>query len=248
MLCSACGLSLGREYEYEEQLYLSVDGSAVVVVNASLAALAALRGLPVDPSSRAPFDPRALRRLYEANGCNVLRVGAPWYRHGRRFVQIRVRTDDVTQLHRCGPLAWSTYVFERGEETIQFKQKVAGAAATQPASSAPSWTGRELVAFRVHAPSKVLFHNVRSLSDDTTGQVERGNILTWEQRLVDRLAGKVLDIQVTMTPESILYRTLWLFAGSFAAAVIVLVGLIWWTIRRGRARLATGSEVWTKRR
>ena len=110
-----------------------------------------------------------------------------------------------------------------------------------------SWTGREIVAFRIHAPSKVLFHNVRRLADNSTGQVERGNILTWEQRLADRQAGQPLDMQVTMTPQSILYRTLWLFAGSFLAAVVVLAALVWWTIRRGRARMAAGPASWTKR-
>ena len=242
-LASGCGLSLGREYEYEEQLYLSVDGSAVVVVNASLPALVALRGLPIDPSARAPFEPLALRRLYESMGCDVLRVGAPWYRHGRRFVQIRIQTEDVSTLDRCGPLSWSSYAFERSEKTIWFKQKVGESAAGQVPSV--RWTGRELVAFRLHAPSEVLYHNVRRLADDATGQIERGNILTWEQRLVDRRAGKPIDMQVEMHPQSILYRTLWLFAGSFLAAVVVLVGLVWWTIRRGRARMAAGASAWT---
>ena len=42
---AACGTGLfGREYEYEEEVYLKVDGSATIVVNASLAALSALRG------------------------------------------------------------------------------------------------------------------------------------------------------------------------------------------------------------
>ena len=37
-----------------------------------------------------------------------------------------------------------------------------------------------------------------------------------------------------MESQSILYRTLWLFAGAFSAAVIVLALLVWWTMRRGR--------------
>ena len=46
-----------------------------------------------------------------------------------------------------------------------------------------------------------------------------------------------------MDPESILYRTLWLFGIAFAAAVLVLVGLIWLTIRKGAGRgRATGGS------
>jgi hypothetical protein len=38
-----------------------------------------------------------------------------------------------------------------------------------------------------------------------------------------------------MDRQSILGRTLRLFAGAFGAALAVLGALIWWTARRGRA-------------
>ena len=224
----------GREHEYEEQLYLEVDGSAAVTVNASIPALVELRGLPLDPAPRARFEPLVLRRTLESQGCNVARIGAPWFRHGRRFIHVRVVADDVASLSKCALLSWSTYRFERGGSAIQIQQK-AGASANGPAG-AVTWTGNERVAFRMHLPSKVLFHNVRRLLDNTTGDIERGNILTWEQRLSDRLAGVPVDMQVAMDPQSILHRTLWLFVGSFAAAMVVLAGLIWWTVRKGRAQ------------
>jgi hypothetical protein len=240
-LTAACGVSFGREYEYEEQLYLSVDGSASVVIDASIPALVALRGLPLDPSPRARFDSLALRHLYEAQGCDVLRVGSPWMRHGRRFVQVRLAAADVDTLGRCGPLSWSTYRFTRDGDTIDFRQRVSGVAAGDPGQ--PNWTGGELVAFRMHLPSKITYHNVRRLSDNSPGEADRGNILTWEQRLGDRRADKPIDMHVQMEAQSIFYRTLWLFAGSFLAAVVVLVALIWWTVRKGRrqARLAAAS-------
>ena len=37
-----------------------------------------------------------------------------------------------------------------------------------------------------------------------------------------------------MDRQSILYRTLWLFGLAFLAALLVLAGLIWLTMRRGR--------------
>jgi hypothetical protein len=36
-----------------------------------------------------------------------------------------------------------------------------------------------------------------------------------------------------MDSQSILHRTLWLFAGAFVAAVTVLALLIWFTVRKG---------------
>src|SRR4029079_14203570 len=100
-------------------------------------------------------------------------------------------------------------------------------------TGAVNWDGSELVAFKLHAPSRIRFQNVQLL-DGTNGPTERGNILTWEQHLAARRAGKPVDMVVAMDETSILYTTVWLFLGAFAAAVVVLVGLIWLTIRRGR--------------
>jgi hypothetical protein len=233
LLC-ACGLTLGREYEYEEQVYLKIDGSAAVVINASIPALIVLRGLPLDGTPRSRFEPLALRKIFESLGCDVVRVGTPWYRHGRRFVQVRLETPDVSTLDRCGALGWSKYGFIPAKGQIDFSQTVGPAAGGDPGRV--NWTGSELVAFRVHVPSKVLYHNVRRLRDNSTGETERGNILTWEQRLTDRRAGRPIEIRLTMDPQSILHRTLWLFGGSFLAAVLAMAGLIWWTVRKGRRR------------
>ena len=49
------------EYEYEEELYLALDGSATLNVNASVASLVALRGFTLDPNPRARLDRAAVR-------------------------------------------------------------------------------------------------------------------------------------------------------------------------------------------
>jgi hypothetical protein len=95
------------------------------------------------------------------------------------------------------------------------------------------WTGGELVAFRLHLPSRILDHNARDLEKDLPIDVQRGNILSWEQHLTDRLDGKPILIQVRMDGESILYRTLWLFFSAFAAAVLLLGVIVWLTVRKG---------------
>jgi hypothetical protein len=244
---AACG-AFGREYEYEEELYLNIDGSASVVINSSIPALVALRGLPLQSSLQTHFDADATRHLYTSLGCHVTRIGQPWYRHGRRFIQVRLSTPDVRTLGNCQPLSWSTYQFRQIEGVVHFDQTL-GPSATPPAgapeaapgtTSAGAWNGKELVAFRLHLPSKVLFQNVRRLDNHEPGDLERGNILTWEQRLSDRRASVPVVMQVRMDPESILYKTLWLFAGSFLAAVVVLGLLIAWTIRKGRRMGARG--------
>ena len=231
---AACSNPLGRQYEYDEQTYLAVDGSATVVVNSSLPALVALRGASLAPKPDGSADRDAIRQMYQSAGCTVDKVGRFWYRRGRRFVQVQVSTNDVRTLSKCALLSWSAYSLGPDDEApggLRFQQTVSPPAGKDPGTV--NWDGSELMAFKLHAPSKIRFQNVKKL-DGTNGSTERGNILTWEQTLADRRAGKPIDMVVRMEATSILYTTVWLFVGAFAAAVLVLVGLIWLTIRKGR--------------
>ena len=232
---AACGRG-ARQYEYEEQLYLFPDGSATVVVNASIPALVALRGLPLDPAPRARLDRGAIRELVTEPGLEISRVSRPWRRHGRQFIQIRAETEDVRTLSRTRLFGWSTYAYSSTQAGRQYSQLVGAPAGA--ASATAGWDGMELVAFKLHLPSRISTHNVRRLDTGEPGSVERGNILTWEQRLSDRMRGQPVDLQVAMETGSILYRTLWLFAASFGAAIGLLALIVWRVVRRGRQRNA----------
>ena len=94
------------------------------------------------------------------------------------------------------------------------------------------WQGGELVAVRLHVPAKIQFHNAPSK------QVERGNIVSWEQPLKERLAGQPLRVEVRMERSSILAWTLTIFGASAAAAAILFVLVIWWVRRKGRPATA----------
>lgn len=231
----SCGGGVfGKQYEYEEDMTIALDGSATIVVNASLPALVALRGLdlPVDPSARPDRD--RIREMYSTPVTSVTRVSRPWTRKGRKFVQIRVQVNDVRRLHEALPFAWAKYSLAQENGHHVFTE-VVGPSAMKPGTLKNyGWDGSEIVAFRLHLPSKILFHNSRSLETNEPLQHERGNILAWEQHLTDRLDGKPVEIEVRMESQSILYRTLWIFAGAFIAALILLALFIWWFIRRGR--------------
>jgi hypothetical protein len=230
-LATACSSPFSRQYEYEERLYLDVDGSASVTINASIPALVALRGLSLDPA----IDREALRALVEHAGCPGARVGRPWTRRGRRFVQIRLTTDDVRRLNQCTLFAWSSYSFEVEQGSIRFTQDVGPPAAGDPGSV--NWDGREVVGFKLHLPSRIVFHNVKRLEDGANGEAERGNILAWEQYLSDRRTGRPLRMEVRMGSESILFHAVRLFLGALVAAVVVMAGAVWLIIRRARRRL-----------
>lgn len=235
---AACGgRGFGREYEYEEQLYLYADGSAAVVVNASIPALIALRGLPLDPAPRARIDRGRVREMVTEPGVEITRVSRAWRRDGRQFIQIRAEVDAVARLQGTKLFGWSAYALKDGPEgTREYAQTIGAPSGAAPANT--GWDGSEIVAFKLHLPSRILSHNVRLLDTNEPGSYERGNILTWEQRLSDRLKGAPIDMQVSMESGSILYRTLSLFAISFLAAIALLAGAIWIVVRRGRARRA----------
>jgi hypothetical protein len=223
--CDAGGLF--RQYEYEEEMYLSLDGSATLYVNTSIAALNALRGTTFDASPAARFDREPFRAYFDTPVTHVTRVSQS-RRNGRRFVHVRMDVDNVNRLEEAAPFKWSEYRFGRDGNLFVYQQTV-GAAAGKDAGRA-GWHGRELVGFRLHLPSKVEYQN--------TEAPRRGNILVWEQPLADRLRGVPLTLDARMQTQSILYRTLWLFGATFVAVAFCFLGLIWWIVRKGRARSA----------
>jgi hypothetical protein len=226
LLVTACqALGLVKQYEYDERVELSLDGSAAVHIIASIPALVALRGaaLSVDPEAR--FDRYAFRRFYEGPGVSVREVST-FRRRGRRFVHVRLDVSDIAELPKLAPLSWSRYRLDRLDEEFRFVHEVGPAAKLEVGDV--GWTGNELVAFRVHPPSRINFHN-------SPLGVERGNILVWEQTLRERLSGAPLRMEARMHTESILYRTLWLFGATFIAAMMVLAAIIWYVSRKGRS-------------
>jgi len=235
-------MRLFRQYEYEEDVYLSLDGSATVYVNASLPALNALHGTSFDVRPTARVDRDAVRAFYSAPATHVAWVRSS-RRNNRRFVHVRLDVDDIRRLNAVLPFSWSAYQFYRDGDRYVFKQAIGappGAVARGPGkgghdgAAAGSWNGRELVAFRLHLPSKID-------SNNSGGDVHRGNILVWEQTLADRLRGAPVDIEARMQTQSILYRTLWLFAATFVAVAIAFLSAIWWILKRAPARVDSGS-------
>lgn len=229
VLMAATGCGAGgffRPYEYEEEMYLSLDGSATVYVNSSIAALNALRGTPFDTGPRARIDREQVRRYFDTAVTHVHgRVGTS-RRSNRQFVHVRLDVPDVRRLHEAAPFAWSTYQFTRDDSLYRYEQQVTGSASAAVPAAA-GWNGHEVVAFRLHLPSKIEYHN-------TGTEPRRGNILVWEQPLAERLRGAPLTLDARMETQSILYRTLWLFGATFVAVAVSFALLLWWLLRPAR--------------
>jgi hypothetical protein len=247
---SGPGAGLFTQYEYEEETYLSLDGAATVYVNSSIPALNALRGSQFDTSPGATIDRAAITAFFERAGDETRREesrasAAPprvrvtrvtfSHRNSRLYIHVRLSVDDVRQLEQAAPFAWSTYDLGQQGNLMVYRQRVRNPAegASQATTAAAHWTGSELVAFRMHIPSKVAYHNAGA------DNLRRGNILVWEQPLRDRLAGRPVEIEARMETQSILYRTLWLFLGTIGAVALMFAVIVWWIAKGGaRARVA----------
>lgn len=221
-----CGRGLFRQYEYEEEVYLSLDGSATIYVNSSVPVLNALRGASFDVRPTAPLDRAAVREYFTTPVTRVTRVSTS-RRNNRRFVHVRLEVDDVRRLGQAAPFAWSSYQFSNAGDIVTYRQTVGGAAG-KPVEEG-RWMGQEIVAFRLHIPSRIVFHNAGP------GNPRRGNILAWEQPLTERLRSTPLTLDARMEPRSILYSTLLLFGGTFVAVAMMFAVVVWRILRAGRA-------------
>jgi hypothetical protein len=225
-MLSACGGgSLFKAYEYEEDMYLSLDGTATLYVNSSVAALNALRGSSFDTDPAKAPDRDAVRAFFGSSNARVSRVTLS-RRSNRRHIHVRLDVDNIEKLPESAPFAWSVYSFKRDGALFNFKQTI-GAPAGREVGDV-GWRGNEIVAFRIHLPSKIAYHNAGA------GNLLRGNILVWEQRLSDRLRGVPLTLDARVESESILYRTLALFGATFVLVALLFAIILWRVLRRGR--------------
>jgi len=203
-LLTGCGGAGGlfRQYEYEEEIYLSLDGTATVYVNSSVPALNALRGATLDTDPSARVDREAVRAFFTSPVTRVGRVTQS-RRSGRRFLHVRIDVADINRLGEAPPFHWSSYSLRREGNLYVFRQSI-GPAANKDVGDV-GWKGNEMVAFRMHLPSKITYHNAGAAN------LRRGNILVWEQLLSDRRRGEPMALDARMQTKSILYSTIWLF-------------------------------------
>jgi hypothetical protein len=219
----ACGNVIARKYEYEEEVFLALDGSATVYVNASVPALVSLRGVNLPVDSKARLDRQLVRDFYQSPVLNVASVTTS-RREGRRYVHLRINVPDIRRLGDAPLFAWSKYAYRESEGVYEFTQTTT-TSVNQNVGNV-GWDGDELVAVRLHLPSKVTFHNSPSK------KVERGNIIVWEQLLTDRQKGTPLEIVARMETQSILARTLALFAAMGVLVVLTFIAAIWFVKSR----------------
>jgi hypothetical protein len=203
--------------------------------------LNALRGTSFATAPNAPLDREAVRAFFSTPVTRVIGQVNASRRSNRRFIHVELEVDDIRRLGEAAPFAWSTYDFKHDGNLVVYRQTIGPPAGRTGAGSNDingsndtndidrgGWNGEEIVAFRLHLPSEIQYHN-------TGRDIGRGNILAWEQPLTERMRGTPLVLDARMDPESILFRTLWLFGWTFVAVAITFGFIIWWIVRRAPA-------------
>lgn len=224
VVAGGCRSAFAPKYEYEEDVHLTLDGSATIYVNASVPALVALRGanLPLDAAAR--LDRADVRAFFETPVSHVENVTMS-RRDGRRYLHVRIEAPDIRALASAPPFAWSTYQLIPQGRLFIYKQTLGTSAARDVGDV--GWNGQELVAIRLHLPSRIPFHN------QPQHEIQRGNIIAWEQPLTARRAGQPLEIEVHMEQDSILFKTLGLFASMAVMVALTFVVVVWLVRRQG---------------
>jgi len=222
LMLSAC-----VRYEYEEEVFLKIDGSGEIYLNGSRELFAALRGVGGSPDPHF-VTAESLWRFYDSPTLEVISVRSS-RREGRQHFQLRARFDDLSRLSEHPAFAGRRFWLERKNDSeLSLTVEIPGG---EKVSGVRGLYREGEVAFRFHFPSPVRFHN-------SPGGVRRGNIVAWEQPLAEHLGGVPLTLAARFDQRTVLAAAVLLFG-----TAVLLVGagvglglyLVW---RLGRRELA----------
>jgi len=205
-------------YEYEEEVFLEVDGSGEIRMSGSTAVIEALHGLDEAGAERA-------KSLFEAEGVELISA-LETERERRKFVHVRARFSEWDKLCLVPAFRDRGCRLVKGEDGLEL-----GLSLPPPRAEAPEGLDpRAQLALRYHLPSTIRYHN-------SPRNIERGNILSWSRTLREHFAGRPLDVEVRFDRRTVLEATvsimgiaLGLVAASIAAALFLMV-------RKGRRQL-----------
>ncbi len=210
-------------YEYEHEIWLRVDGSGTVNVPGRPALWTAFKGLgrAEDPEGTATRE--SARQLFERSGLRVQRVTLT-RRSGQPYLFVSADFDDVNRLAGTPAFPDLRLGLVRDGERL----RLSGDWARPPGTSQPDARHREgLMAVRFHLPAKVYSHR------NAVEGVERGNIVSWRQVVVQALDGRSLELGAVMDRRSILGSTVLLFGAAILTALALLALGLYLTLRRG---------------
>ncbi len=204
-------------YEYEEEVFLKVDGSGQIRMSGSTAALEALHGLDQATAESA-------KALFEGEGVEILSA-LETERERRKFVHVQARFSDWERLCRLPAFR------DRGCRLVKGEDLALELSLPSPRAAAPqSLDPQALLALRYHLPGTIRYHN-------STSDIERGNILSWKRTLREHFAGRPLDLAVRFDRRTILAATARVMGLALGLVLASIATALWLMVRKGRRQL-----------
>lgn len=195
-------------YEYEEEIFLEVEGSGRIRMSGSTDAIEALHGTG------------DARSLFVGDGVVVDSVRET-ERGGRKLLHVQATFADWQSLCQVPAFQGRACRFTRSETDRELELSIPSAPAEAPVNrDAPA-------AFRFHFPSAVRYHNSPS-------GIERGNIVSWK-RAFD---GPPLDIRVRFDRRTLLAERVSVMGKALFLVVASIGTALLWMRRKGRRELS----------
>jgi len=208
-------------YEYEEEVFLEVDGSGEIRMSGSTDVVAALQGLDEAGAESA-------KALFEGEGVEILSAFET-ERERRKFVHVQARFSDWEKLCRIPAFRDRGCRLAKGptrQDGLALELSLPSPRETAPESLDP----QAVLALRYHFPSTIRYHN--SPSD-----IERGNILSWKRTLREHFAGRPLDLAVRFDRRTILAATTRVMGVALGLVLASIATALWLMVRKGRRQL-----------
>ena len=216
---SAC---TAYEYEYEEEVFLEVDGSGRFRVSGSSEAIGTV--LPLARVSvetvRDHFDePQVeLDSVHETE------------RDGRSFIHVQARFADWNRLCEHPAFSGRHCRLVIGPDVLEIESTVPGPRSPGRVPTDPDAS----IVFRFHFPSTVAFHN-------SPNEIERGNIVRWQRSMGEHFAREPLVIQARFEKRSVLETTVMVLVAAVSLVVVAITGTISLMVRKGRRQLESDA-------
>ncbi len=208
-----------KDYVYEEEYFLQVDGSGELRVSGSELVF------PVLHPRLKEMSEDALGEYFATPSLSVVSVQDST-RGEARFYHVRGRFESWNRLCEHGAFAARTCSFVDEGDALALRTVIR--AETVPIAEG---TGSRLIAFRFHIPSALRHHNAPD-------GIQRGNIVGWERTLEEHLTGAPLSIEARFDHQSVLAMALQVL-GLAILLVLLTIGVSLLIIYRiGRKQLA----------
>ena len=216
-------LSACTAYEYEEEVFLRLDGSGRFRVSGSREALGTLL-----PLSRVTVE--TVRDHFDEPQVELDSVRET-ERDGRSFIHVQARFSDWSRLCEHPAFSGRNCSLVIGPDVLEIEATVPG----------PQWSGRVAtdpdapIAFRIHFPSTVAFHN-------SPNEIERGNIVRWQRSMGEHFAREPLVIQARFEKRSVLETTVMVLIAAVSLVAVAITGAILLMVRKGRRQLESDAS------